>query len=47
MKVFVPLMRKPAPSRSAFVRSANASEPEFGSVIACTPTSVPSHRPGR
>ena len=32
---------------SARVRSANASEPEPGSVIACTPISVPLHRPGR
>ena len=47
MKVLFPLRMKPRPFLSARVPRLKASDPEAGSVIACTPMIDPSHRPGR
>ena len=47
MNVFVPFRTYATPRRCAVVSSANASEPESGSVIPCAPISEPSQSPGR
>jgi len=47
MYSLVPFSTYPSPSRSARVRRANASDPDSGSVIACTPMRSPDISPGR
>jgi hypothetical protein len=44
MNVFVPFRRQPPSSRCARMCIAKVSEPESGSVMACAPMKVPSHR---